>query len=948
MTYNKILKTKYKSWAELEKIIESQTTTYQKGELFEEFIFAYLTINQQLYQIKEVYRQKDIPKNYRKQFKFSTTDTGVDGLMILQNGQSASYQVKFRTNRNKPSYDELAKFWVEGQHTDWNYTIANCYAITNLVKKQTKHLQILVNEFEVLDNSFFEELYQLTNFQIIRKNIFKNPFVFQNEIITDVIKGFENSDKGKLIAACGTGKTLVALWITEKMKTTSVLFLAPSLALIKQTLDEWTKESKETFDFQAVCSDKTVFDTDEGDISASDFNVPVTTNSNEIIKFLEVKTNNKKVIFSTYQSLQVLSEATQQTNFTFDLIVFDEAHRTAGTKESSFFSLALENQFIKAKKRLFMTATQRLIKPFIKKRAEEENLVVFSMDDENTYGKVFHEYNFGKAIEQKVIADYKIIIAGIEEKDLFEWISLNKDLVTIDAQDETNANTLFTQILVAKAIKEYPIKKIISFHSSVKNAKLFSGESTFSLPLNDVIVSLNKDISKENLYISHINGTMPTGVRKEILDDFKHSELGIISNARCLTEGVDVPVIDCVYFVDAKNSLIDIVQACGRALRKPQNVQKEEAYFIVPLLISENMQSEDIFNLHNFEMLYSIVQALREQDDRMEEWIDEININVVKGKTNKGKYTKSKFHPITINLPKQFDLQDFEEKLYLKVAEINKKSSYILGKTYGKTERKSSFKRIFKTLGDYSITSYEEKLVNPTIDKFGKENDTLTSPFLKINHNNVSHTSRLGLIMPNAKNYELTPLGKKYFKKEIVFEEIFKRQLLRYSNILEENDNTRLLFPYRTCLKILLETKKLSFVEFAFAVYTIFDSSEDSVKQAIADITFLREHYPNLSVLNEANQSQILAELNEKFKTDFTQTDIWSKKTTINNQFIYFRNHLAIFKDFIEIDEAISITNQTKARNELAKDNKLEFEKDATNLFKKYIQPFLNLVVFGL
>ena len=218
MNYDKLLKIKYRDWATLEKVIENQTTTYQKGELFEQFIFAYLFIHKQLYQIKEIYREKEIPKNYRNQFKLSTTDTGVDGLMILQNGQSAAYQVKFRTNRNKPSYDELAKFWVEGQHTDLNYTIANCYSITNLAQKQAKHLQILVDEFELLDSHFFDELHQLTNFQIIQKRQLKTPFPFQEKIISAVVKGFQTEDKGKLIAACGTGKTLTALWIAERMK----------------------------------------------------------------------------------------------------------------------------------------------------------------------------------------------------------------------------------------------------------------------------------------------------------------------------------------------------------------------------------------------------------------------------------------------------------------------------------------------------------------------------------------------------------------------------------------------------------------------------------------------------------------------------------------------------------------------------------------------------------
>ena len=564
MIYNELLKRKYSDWSSLEKEIEKLPTTYDKGEVFEQFIYAYLFLNKQLYQINELYRSAEIPKKYLEKYKLEKKDSGVDGLIILNNGKSAGYQVKFRTFRKKPSYDELAKFWVEAQHTDINYTIANCYSVTDLSKKQEKHLQILVDDLDVLGDDFFQSLYALTNKQKVIHRVKYKPYDFQKEIIKDTVNGFKTSNRGKVIAACGTGKTLTSLWITEQINAKTVLFLAPSLALVKQTLEAWANQSNTPFSYLAVCSDKSVsLNEDDGDIAISELNVPVTTDVAEISNFLHSKNFNTKYIFSTYQSLPVIAEAFMGIDdFEFDLTIFDEAHRTAGAKESTLFSLALDDNNIPSHKRLFMTATQRMLRPNLKKIAAENERLVFSMDDENIYGKLFHSYNFGKAINDKIISDYEIIVAGIQESELKNWIATNKELEVLDEAEETaftTAQTLFSQIILAKAIESYPINKVISFHSSVNNAKVFSGAIGNGNNLDTLITKVNKSIVSEDLYIDHINGSMSAGTRQEKLDEFKNSKYGLISNSRCLTEGVDVPIIDSIYFVENKNSIIDIV-----------------------------------------------------------------------------------------------------------------------------------------------------------------------------------------------------------------------------------------------------------------------------------------------------------------------------------------------------------------------------------------------------
>jgi superfamily II DNA or RNA helicase len=646
--------------------------------------------------------------------------------------------------------------------------------------------------------------------------------------------------------------------------------------------------------------------------------------------------------------------------FNFDITIFDEAHRTAGTNDANIFNLALDDKNIPSEKRLFMTATERLIKPFLKLKAKEAEQIVFSMDDEAIYGPIFHRYEFGDAIKDGVISDYKVILAGIQEKELYEWIKQNQDIGLNQDSEEfrTGAFTLFTQILLAKALKEYPMRKVISFHSSIKNARLFTTGLAHTPPLIDVITKINKTISNKEVFISHINSSIPTGNRKEILDIFKDAKYGVVSNARCLTEGVDVPIIDSVYFVDPKNSLIDIVQACGRALRKNIKSNKDLAFFIVPVLLPERQSEEDIFDLASFETLFNLIQSLRDQDSRLSEWIDELNKSAVRGSAPK--YLKTKWRPIDISLPKEIDLDKFEEQLYLKIAEVNAnptKLKYASPKIYGKKERKSDYKRIFKTLGDCSCEHYEKTLVLPTILKFSDPNHHLKAKELeikhngKISHNNISHTQRLGLIIKEENNFKLTPLGIQYWNKEVDFKSLFKRQMLRYSETTEDGGKVRSLFPYRTCLKILLEVKSINFIEFAFSIYPLYDSSDESTRNAIASINYIRKNYPKLNLTSEANKQHVLSELNGYFGTNFRETDIWSKKTTINNQFIYFRDHLSLFDEFVEADSQKVIIKkgcEHKGYHQLSQDNQLEYEKDPQKRYLNYVSTLILLVIFSL
>lgn len=890
MIYSNLLKKHYSDWPSLEKAIEALPTAKARGNVFEEFTFAYFTIKKQMYQIAEIYPSADIPDKYRKAFKLGNKqhqDSGVDGLIITNEGKSIAYQCKFRSGRVKPTYEELTKFWSDGRYCDYCCTVANSFAVSNLSDKHEENLQILAKDFDSLDQEFFDQLYDLVNNENAGKNkVFYEPYDYQKRIIKEVLVGFSVENRGKVIAACGTGKTLSSLWIVEAMKAETVLFLAPSISLVKQTLEAWADQAKIPFTYLCVCSDNTV-------------------SSN---------------------------------------IDDDEAHRTAGLRSN--FSLALEDQFICSKKRLFMTATERMVRPLLKRHLEENGKVIFSMDDENVYGPLFSQYNFGAAIKDKTISDYKIVVAGVKESEVYNYIAENKHISVGDLDNNektTTAEILYSKILLAKAMGEFPIKKTISFHSSIRKAKDFVAENSNDISLSDVIREFNEHITEDNLFIDNINCQLDSGSRAQILNKFKNTEYSVISNAKCLTEGVDVPIIDSVYFIDRKKSLVDIVQACGRALRTQNGIDKT-AYFIIPILIPESSVAEEILNSEEFEIVYNIIQALRSQDNRLEDWINRLNNEYVRTGRIGSDCTDDDV-PIIIQI-EGIDIKQFSDELYVQIATVNANPDNIRRPTtFGAGERKTGHARIFKTIGDYAAERFFSSLVDPTIKIYKDKNSKcLSIADIKIDNNNISHTYRLGLIEKSGKNYSLTPLGEYYLSGRIKPQDLFRKQMLRYSNSLEDNKIAHTLFPYRACLEVLknLEVKKLTFNEFAFCIYPMYDSTPDSIKRAVDDINYLRQKYPRLKAINIANRPQILQLLNTYFGTTLTITDIWGTAgTTVKNLYSYFKNHLSLFEDIIEIKNREICIKPGVNANDI--DKLLEIDKniekvDRKNLFAIYTE----------
>ena len=445
------------------------------------------------------------------------------------------------------------------------------------------------------------------------------PRPHQAEAIRDVLKGFKTSDRGQLIMACGTGKTLAGLFITEKLEAQRTLVLLPSLSLLKQTLNEWRANSAVDFAALPVCSDESVADSDDAAIAhTADLGVPVTTDPQEIAAFLR-RRSGPLVVFSTYQSSPQIEAAFALGRVPgFDLVIADEAHRVAGPV-SSDFATVLDPAAIKAARRLFMTATPRYFTGRVLKAAQAADFEVASMDDEAKFGPVFHRLPFGEAIERDLLTDYQVAVVGVDDATYREWAQKGA-LVTRDGKQIDNAATLAGQIGLAKAMRKYELRRVISFHSRVKRAREFAS----SMP--DVIDWMPaRHRPKGRLWSDVAAGEMPAGDRYVLLQRLARlndGERGLLANARCLSEGVDVPTLDGVAFVDPRRSEVDIVQAVGRAIRKSE--AKTVGTIVIPVFIDTDEDPEVALDSSAFKPVWDVIQALRAHDEELGEQLDEL------------------------------------------------------------------------------------------------------------------------------------------------------------------------------------------------------------------------------------------------------------------------------------------------------------------------------------
>ncbi|MDR1021225.1 MAG: DEAD/DEAH box helicase family protein, partial [Synergistaceae bacterium] len=482
--------------------------------------------------------------------------------------------------------------------------------------------------------------------------------MFEHQItaVEHTHRGFEATDRGKLIMACGTGKTFTSLKIAERETDGHglVLFLVPSIALLGQTLREWMNEADCPIYPICICSDPEVSRRrsrnggDDG-FSVEDLALPASTRVPDIIKQFETAGRTRKagmtVVFSTYQSIDVISRVQKEFKDAFDIIICDEAHRTTGVTlkddEDSAFVRVHDNDFIKAKKRLYMTATPRLYNENHKEKARQAEAYLCSMDDEAIYGPEFYRIGFGEAVDKKLLSDYKVLVLTMNERQIPEALqnaiaSKDKEINTDDASKLIGCiNALSKKMLVdadlIRASDPSPMRRAVAFCQNIKASKKIT--AIFNEHKDDYYNSLSAGEREEMVAVSSdcIDGTMGAARRDGKLSWLKSApedgnECRILTNVRCLSEGVDVPSLDAVMFLSARNSQVDVVQSVGRVMRLAPG--KQYGYIIIPVVIPTDIPADEALNDNErYKVVWTVLNALRAHDDRFNAMVTKLELN---------------------------------------------------------------------------------------------------------------------------------------------------------------------------------------------------------------------------------------------------------------------------------------------------------------------------------
>ncbi len=640
----------------LNYIRENAQSERQKGDYFERLMLKYFTEDPDYKdQFSEVYLWKEWAQ---LRAEFDGTDIGVDLVAKKRDGTYCAIQCKCYaedTRVSKPHIDSFISASASEIFT--SRILVNTGG--ELGENALRTIEPLGDKFRIirfrdLEDSPFEwpdlsiqAPEQLTYKQ--RKFHLKNH---QQEAFDDVINGFKAHDRGKLIMACGTGKTFTALKIAEKIAGTEgrVLYLVPSISLLSQAMREWSDQRGIPHSYVGICSDTRAGDTTE-DSSIQELKIPVTTNPSEISRALHKQDTGKMtVVFCTYQSLPLIEEVQNSGAPPFDIIFCDEAHRTTGVDKpgdkTSPFVLVHDADRIRANKRLYMTATPRLYTENARKKAADYNVEVFSMDDEEKYGPQFHRLPFSKAVELGELSDYKVAIFGISEHEVNAKLAGN----TGKYGSEININDATRIIGCWRALQNpenkekddktlRPLKRVIAFTNRIDESKALA--HYWNNIIEDALEKLPEDEQPTNFLCEteHVDGTVHALNRKTRLDWLKNENYDdsdddsdnetvcrILSNARCLSEGIDVPALDAVIFYKPRKSHIDVVQAVGRVMRKAPG--KQFGYVILPVAIPDDKDPAAALNDNErFSNVWSVLNALRSHDDRFDGQINSIDLN---------------------------------------------------------------------------------------------------------------------------------------------------------------------------------------------------------------------------------------------------------------------------------------------------------------------------------
>ncbi len=617
------------------KYRDENISEHERGEKFER-LMKYFLLTYPVYQGKfsEVWLWNEFP--FRDEL--GNKDLGIDIVAKTVDGEFWAVQCKFyaeSTQIDKPAVDTFlatssktfngqkfsARLWIStSDNLNDNAEITLQNQSPEVLRIGMEELRNAAVDWEKLDNGTFGR-------QAV--NNFREPLPHQLDAINSAQLYFQNHNRGKLIMACGTGKTYTSLKIAEKLfPTGKILFLVPSISLLSQILHEWATFAENPFNYICVCSDKTVSNKTDDEIRSVNLPLPATTDTIKISRRLKSFNDAMTVIFSTYQSLDKVAD----TKTEFDLIICDEAHRTTGSSKdfATQFTAVHDQNFIRGKKRLYMTATPRLYTSDAKKRAASDDITVWSMDDKKFYGEEFYRLNFGDAVEKNLLSDYKVIVLAVNEK-------FSDDKKSADDTAKINGciNALSKKMInISEELAEVdpaPMHTAVAFCPKITDSKIIS--KTFN-----ALAENKKNLL--NVESKHVDGTQKSSERDKNLRWLKNTpsegnNCRILTNVRCLSEGVDVPALDAVLFLSSRKSKVEIVQAVGRVMRKAHG--KKYGYIIIPVVVPLEKNPEDVLaSSATYNVIWDVLNALRAHDKRIDIFIEEIKLKHKKGGGNLG------------------------------------------------------------------------------------------------------------------------------------------------------------------------------------------------------------------------------------------------------------------------------------------------------------------------
>lgn len=631
----------------LEKYRTGSSNTTEQGEYFERLVRVFLENDDTQ---KQFFSEVFPFKQWAQAHSWSGTDTGIDLVATLADGSGfAAIQCKFYAPNHTIQKPDIDSFIAAASNDVFTRLI-----IVDTTKKEfgknTKETldklskdwnRIGINELEA-SRIDWSQFIRTGTVSLAQKKDLRDH---QRDALTQVMKGLGEADRGKLIMACGTGKTFTGLRIAEAMagKGKCVLFMVPSLALMSQTVREWKNDCQEDFTAFSACSDTKVgrnADADSLDLNVHDLAFPATTDPKRLARQVnDAPADKMTVVFSTYHSIDVLTGAQKQYDLPeFDLVICDEAHRTTGVtlkdEDDSNFVRIHNDDYVAAKKRLYMTATPRIFGDAARRKADDHDAELASMDDESKFGKDLFHRGFGWAVENELLTDYKVVVLAVDEGLISTTIQNRlKDGAELTLDDATKIIGCYKALTKSDLAADLefdprPMRRALAFCQSIAKSKIIEDE--FAQVVDEYTGNELID-DGQHLYteVRHVDGSYNASSREELLNwlkaDAGDDTCRILTNAKVLSEGVDVPALDAIMFMHPRKSQIDVVQSVGRVMRRAEG--KKLGYVILPVAIPPSTKPEEALNDNErYKVVWQILNALRAHDERLDARINQAKI----------------------------------------------------------------------------------------------------------------------------------------------------------------------------------------------------------------------------------------------------------------------------------------------------------------------------------